>query len=108
MGSMEINSSNIRSLPKPSFIDDLAVETEVSIPGIETRCYLLNFCQDEAALDAWALHIRRHYVRDDVLKKNCVFRDVTTERGMLTIFRTKYLCSKAQGPSVLQRAQTAQ
>ncbi len=79
MGSKEINSSNIRSLPKPSFIADLVVETEVSIPGIETRCYLLDFCQDEDALDAWALHIRRHYVRDDALKKNCAFRDVTTE-----------------------------
>lgn len=37
------------------------------LQGVETSYYRLDFDIDEAALDEWAVHLRRHYIRDDEL-----------------------------------------
>ncbi len=64
---MSIDANNIRDLPKPSFINWMAKEESISLHGVDTACYRLDYEVDEAALDEWALHLRRHYVRDDEL-----------------------------------------
>lgn len=64
---MRIGSSNIRDLPRPSFIDWLAEEADVVIKGAAVRCFKLNWSIDESRLDSWALHVRRHYMRDGEL-----------------------------------------
>lgn len=61
-----INRDNIRDLPRPSYIKWLLREKK-HVPGIPTDCYFLDWDIDEAELEAWALHVRRHYIRDDEL-----------------------------------------
>lgn len=68
-----INASNIRDLPRPDFIDWLAVEKDTIIRGADTRCFSLDWSIDESRLDSWALHVRRHYMRDDELSKHVDF-----------------------------------
>lgn len=64
---MSINANNIRDLPKPSFINWMAKEESISLQGVDTVCYRLDHVVDVAALDEWAVHLRRHYIRDDEL-----------------------------------------
>ena len=65
-----INRNNIRDLPRPNFIEWLISE-EKELPGVPTKCYELRWVTDEAALESWALHVRRHYIRDDELYEDC-------------------------------------
>lgn len=39
----------------------------MTIEGADVRCYRIEGDIDEAQLDNWALHVRRHYCRDDDL-----------------------------------------
>lgn len=64
---MEISCSNIRDLPRPDFIDWLALEADAAIEGAPVHCFKLDWAIDEERLDSWALHVRRHYIRDDEL-----------------------------------------
>lgn len=63
-----ITASTIRNLPKPDFIDWLVHESDIEIHGVETECYRLEAEIDEGKLESWALHFRRHYLRDDELE----------------------------------------
>lgn len=45
----------------------MAKEENVSLQGVDTVCYRLDYELDETALDEWAIHLRRHYIRDDEL-----------------------------------------
>lgn len=65
-----INRSSIRDLPRPNYIEWLISE-EKELPGVPTKCYELRWETDEAALESWALHVRRHYIRDDELYEDC-------------------------------------
>ena len=67
---MLINTSDIRDLPRPDFIGWLAVETDVIIRDADVRCFRLDWSIDESRLNSWALHVRRHYLRDDELSKH--------------------------------------
>lgn len=67
MGNASINCSNIRELPEPSFISWLVEEEDVLIDGAKVRCFRIEGNFDDNTLRDWALHIRRHYVRDDEL-----------------------------------------
>ena len=73
MNNTVIGSSNIRDLPKPAFISWLIEETDVLIAGVSMRCFRIEGRIDDKILQEWALHIRRHYVRDDELTNyvNC-------------------------------------
>jgi hypothetical protein len=62
-----ISRANIRRLPKPKFINWLVHEEDVTIEGAKVECYRIEGDIDEAQLDSWALHVRRHYCRDDDL-----------------------------------------
>lgn len=67
---MRIDARNIRELPKPGFVEHLSLDRSVAISGIDTQCFVLSWDEcGEEDLDEWALHIRRHYLRDDELKQ---------------------------------------
>ena len=67
LSEVKISHSNIRDLPRPDFIEWLVEEDDIQIGEVATRCFRLEGVLDEAALQAWALHVRRHYIRDDEL-----------------------------------------
>lgn len=79
MEKTPINCSNIRDLPKPDFIKWLVEEEDVLIAGVSTRCFRLEGDIDEEALQRWALHVRRHYIRDDELSDYVSFYETSTE-----------------------------
>ena len=54
-------------MPRPDFIDWLALEADAAIEGAPVHCFKLDWAIDEERLDSWALHVRRHYIRDDEL-----------------------------------------
>lgn len=55
-------------LPRPGFIDWLVKEDDVLIDGAVCSCFRLNASIDDTLFDEWAVHIRRHYQRDKVLR----------------------------------------
>lgn len=65
-----INLDSIRDLPEPGYLS-LLEEEAFEIEGIPTRCFRLVIPNDDEKLDAWALHLRRHYIRDDELMQEC-------------------------------------
>ncbi|EFU80425.1 Hachiman antiphage defense system protein HamA [Mobiluncus curtisii] len=67
MDNNSINCSNIRELPEPSFLSCLKKEGHVLIYDAKVQCFSIEGNIDDKILQEWALHIRRHYVRDDEL-----------------------------------------
>lgn len=52
-------------MERPSYIDWIIEETGITIKeGIPIKCYKINYKEDEAIFDEWALHIRRNYIED--------------------------------------------
>lgn len=54
---------------EPNFLRWLVREDEVEISGTVTKCYRIEPNIDDASLDEWATHIRRHYRRDKELQE---------------------------------------
>lgn len=61
--------SDKRRLARPNFLRWLVHEDEVEISGTVTKCYRIEPNIDDASLDEWATHIRRHYRRDKELQE---------------------------------------
>lgn len=59
----------------PSFVSWLEREQCSFQDGTTVACWHLGWQCDEDALDEWALHIRRHYVRDKELADRCRARN---------------------------------
>lgn len=59
----------------PSFVSWLEKEQCSFQDGTTVACWHLDWQCDEDALDEWALHIRRHYVRDKELADRCRTRN---------------------------------
>lgn len=83
MAKKSINENNIRDLEQPAYLSILRqVAGEVADDSGKVLCYTIDdFGEiEEAMLEDWALHLRRHYVRDDELKRYCddEARDVAT------------------------------
>lgn len=68
--AQQINRDSIRDLPEPEYLS-LLEEEAFEIEGVPTRCFRLVVPNDDEKLDAWALHLRRHYIRDDELMQEC-------------------------------------
>lgn len=52
----------------PRYVRWLIEETNIKLSdGTHIPCYRLNHTQDEATLNEWALHLRRHYESDESL-----------------------------------------
>lgn len=57
---------------RPKYIDSLKFEKDICLEtGSVVHCYCLDNNFEDSTLDEWALHIRRHYVSDGVLKAIC-------------------------------------
>lgn len=70
MTGVSINRGHIKDLPRPDYIKWMVSEA-IELDGVSTKCYRLDWEIDEALLDAWSLHVRRHYIRDDELLEDC-------------------------------------
>lgn len=74
----QINEDNIRDLPQPEYI--LIVHPVLGVIDDEmgkVACYTIGK-DDEISVEMlcdWALHVRRHYVRDDILAEYCEDED---------------------------------
>ncbi len=67
-----VNSSG--TVTPPSFVSWLTKEQCSFRDGTPVACWLLDWNCDDDALDEWALHIRRHYIRDKELADRCANR----------------------------------
>lgn len=79
LGVVPISCSNIRDLPRPDFIEWLVEEDDVRIDGVATKCFRIEGVADDDALRSWALHVRRHYIRDDELDRYAEYYGVGPE-----------------------------
>lgn len=90
----QINEDNIRDLPQPEYI--LIVHPVLGVIDDEmgkVACYTIGK-DDEISVEMlcdWALHVRRHYVRDDILAEYCEDED----RDLDVIVRKDFLPDKA-------------
>lgn len=67
-------------MDKPSYLTWLIAEENVILDNKEPIvCYRLDYVDDDAILDNWALHIRRHYISDKDLLDSCEDLDVLIE-----------------------------
>lgn len=67
-------------MEKPSYLTWLVEEKGVILDNGEAiKCYKLDYLNDDEILDAWALHIRRHYISDDDLIESCDELEMTPE-----------------------------
>lgn len=74
MTKKSINENNIRDLERPEYLSILhPVVGEVANYSGKVSCYTIDDGDEIEAvmLKDWALHLRRHYVRDDELKRYC-------------------------------------
>ncbi|WP_294855273.1 Hachiman antiphage defense system protein HamA [uncultured Oscillibacter sp.] len=67
-------------MDRPQYIKWIVSEDGVAFEDQQPlNCYRLSYVMDDAILDDWALHIRRHYVPDDELAEDAVLDKLTVE-----------------------------
>ena len=67
-------------MDRPQYLNWFVQEENVVFEDSEPlTCYKLSFAPDEAALEDWALHIRRHYVPDYELTDDAASHALTIE-----------------------------
>lgn len=65
---------------RPQYINWIVKEDGVVFEDQQPlNCYKLSYEIDDAILDDWALHIRRHYVSDDELEEDVALHKLTAE-----------------------------
>jgi len=65
---------------RPQYINWIVKEDGVVFEDQQPlNCYKLSYEIDDAILDDWALHIRRHYVPDDELREDSALHRLTVE-----------------------------
>lgn len=69
-----INQGDMRELPEPQFMAWVTNDDSIALGGKTAKCYRITWDADDKVLDDWALHIRRHYLRDDELARRCAGR----------------------------------
>lgn len=68
-------------MERPSYIDWITEEKGVTIKdGIPIKCYRIDYEEDDAVLNDWALHIRRNYIEDDDLLLDAEINGMTVEQ----------------------------
>lgn len=58
-------------MDRPSYINWLIKKAAYLEDGHPVECYLIDYSIDDDLLDAFALHIRRHYISDSELNSSC-------------------------------------
>lgn len=74
---MAINNGDMRKLPKPGFMNWVVIDCPVIVNGHPCSCYMIDWSVDDNLLDEWAMHVRRHYVRDDDLQHYASFLGIS-------------------------------
>lgn len=74
------NNERMLSMDRPQYISWIVREDGVVFEDQQPlNCYRLSYAIDDAILDDWALHIRRHYVPDDELEEDAALNKLTIE-----------------------------
>ena len=67
-------------MERPSYLDWIIEEDGVVLDnGEPIKCFRIDYLEDERTLDAWAVHVRRHYISDVELAESCEDLDMTPE-----------------------------
>lgn len=67
-------------MERPSYLTWLIEEKGVILDnGEPIRCYRLDYSDDDEILNAWAVHLRRHYISDEELAKTCEELELSSE-----------------------------
>lgn len=67
-------------MERPSYLTWLIKEDDVVLDnGEPIKCYKLDYTDEEKIIDAWAVHIRKHYISDEELVESCEELDMTPE-----------------------------
>ncbi len=72
-----INLGDMRELPEPQFMVWITSDDPLTLGGKTVKRYQIAWDTDDEILDDWALHIRRHYLRDDELARRCAGRQAS-------------------------------
>jgi hypothetical protein len=68
------------NMQKPQYIKWLIEEKGVTFEdGMSLNCYKLDYLFDDEVFNDWALHIRKHYIFDDVLNESIHSLKITPE-----------------------------
>lgn len=65
---------------KPLFTAWLAAEQCTFKDGTKIYCWRLDWSCSDKVLDEWALHLRRHYISDDILENRVTVRQTTPDQ----------------------------
>lgn len=67
-------------MERPSYLTWLIEEKGVILDnGEPIRCYKLDYSDDDEILNAWAVHLRRHYITDKELAETCEELELSSE-----------------------------
>ena len=67
-------------MERPSYVKWLIEEKGVTLDNGESiQCYKLDYVKDDETLNAWAIHIRRHYISDEELDESCEELEISPE-----------------------------
>lgn len=67
-------------MERPSYLKWLIEEKGVTLDNGESiQCYKLDYVKDDETLNAWAIHIRRHYISDEKLDESCEELEISPE-----------------------------
>ena len=70
---------------KPRYIDWLVEEKGLVVQGgHEVRSYRIDYTDESAVIDDWALHIRRNYIKDEDLSESARLNGLTEEQYLKT------------------------
>lgn len=77
-------------MERPSYLTWLIEEKGVVLDnGEPIRCYKLEYADDDEMLDAWAVHIRRHYISDEELAESCDDLEISPEEYLKQLIPQK-------------------
>lgn len=65
---------------KPLFTAWLEEEQCTFMDGTKVYCWCLDWTCSDDVLDKWALHLRRHYISDNILKHRVMARQTTSDQ----------------------------
>lgn len=91
---------------KPRYIDWLVEEKGLVVQGgHEVRSYRIDYTDDSAVINDWALHIRRKYIKDEDLSESAQLNGLTEEQYLKTyiIPQKMNLWVQQQGLVILRR-----
>ena len=67
-------------MERPSYLTWLIEEKGVMLDNGELiQCYKLDYSDDDETLNAWAVHLRRHYISDKELIESCEELEISPE-----------------------------